>query len=80
MFSWVDLELIEDVSPDGLHLLPVADDSMLNRVVKLDNTFVFLRLLPDEELVLFECIDHDLLVLRTTNTSRVKRTGTLTKS
>lgn len=80
MFSWVDLELIEDVSPDGLHLLPVADDSMLNRVVKLDNTFVFLRLLPDEELVLFECIDHDLLVLRTTNTSQVNRNGTLTKS
>lgn len=80
MFSWVDFELIEDVSPDGLHLLPVADNSMLNRVVKLDNAFVFLRLLPDEELVLFECIDHDLLVLRTTNTSRVNRNGTLTMS
>ena len=52
VFSWIDLQLVKDVSPDRLHFFPVFYDSVLNRVVELDDALVLLGLLSDEELVL----------------------------
>jgi hypothetical protein len=52
VFSWIDLQLVKNVSPDRLHFFPVLYDSVLNRVVELDDALVLLSLLSDEELVL----------------------------
>ena len=74
MFSGVDLELIEDMPPDGFHLVPVLDDTMLHRVVKLDDPLVLLGLLPDEILVIVQSVYHDFLVLRASNANQFKLT------
>jgi hypothetical protein len=71
MFFGVDFELVKDIPPDSLHLFPVLDDAMLDGVVQLDDSLILFRLLTDEELVLLQCVDHDLLVLRPTHTSLV---------
>lgn len=42
VFSRVDLELIEDMSPDGLHIVPVLDHAVLHRVRQLQNAAEFL--------------------------------------
>ena len=35
------LELIEHVPPELLHVIPVLDNSMLNRIVELQNASIF---------------------------------------
>jgi len=80
VFSWVDLELIEDVAPDGLHLFPVSDDAVLHWVVELDNPLVFVRLMADKVFIIVQRVDHDLLVLRSTHSATSQLTIALTMS
>ena len=42
VLSRVDLQLVEDVSPDLLHVVPVLDDAVLHRVGQLEDALEFL--------------------------------------
>lgn len=66
------LQLIKNMSPDVLHVVPVLDDSMLDRPIKLQDALKFLLqvsigfdltygCISYESLLLILC-DHDLLV------------------
>ena len=67
VFSRVDLELLEDVSPHGLHVFPVLDHSVFHWVVKFQDALDLLSLLSNESL-LFVCSEHDSFVLGTAHT------------
>ena len=67
MVLGVDLQLVENVAPDVLHIIPVFDDTMLDWVTQLDHTLVLLDVLAYEE-ILLERIHHNFLVLCASNT------------
>lgn len=56
-----DLELIEDVSPQLLHVVPVLNNSVLNWIVELEDSSVFVSCITNE-CVLLVLSDHDFLV------------------
>lgn len=68
----VDIKLLEYVTPDLLHIVPVlnciVDGSMLNRVPQFTNSFVLFYSFLTDKIFLFERINHDLLMLGGTNT------------
>jgi hypothetical protein len=68
----VDIKLLEYVTPDLFHIVPVlnciVDGSMLNRVPQFTNSFVLLYSFLTDKIFLFERINHDLLMLGGTNT------------
>lgn len=76
MLSGVYLQLIENVSVDVLHVLPVDDGPMLNRVAQLDHALVFVSFLTNE-LLLVEGSEHDFLVLGAANASVEVQLGSL---
>ena len=41
MLLGLHLELVKDMAPKSLHIIPVCDDSVLNWVSQLQNTLVF---------------------------------------
>ena len=45
------LELVKDVVPDQLHVLPVLDDAVAHRVGELEQASVFVGLGAQEELL-----------------------------
>ena len=42
MFPGIDLELLEDVSPDCLHVIPVLNDTVIHWVGQLEDALEFL--------------------------------------
>lgn len=67
MFSRVYLQLLKNVSPNGLHVIPIFDDAVLNRVSKFDETAILLRSLSNKSFSVI-CVDHNSLVLRASHT------------
>ena len=41
MFFWIALEVFEYVSPDGFHLIPILDYTVLYRITQFDQSFIF---------------------------------------
>ena len=41
MFLWIALEVFEYVSPDGFHLIPILDHTVLYWITQFDQSFVF---------------------------------------
>ena len=41
VFLWIALEVFKYVSPDGFHLIPILDYTVLYRITKFDQTFIF---------------------------------------
>ena len=41
MFLWIALEVFKYVSPDRFHLIPVLDNTVLYRITKFNQSFVF---------------------------------------
>ena len=41
VFSGINLELLEHVPPNSLHVLPVLDDSVLHGIAQLENSLEF---------------------------------------
>jgi hypothetical protein len=41
MFFWCHFQLVEDMVPQGLHVVPVLDNTVLDRVVELEDALVF---------------------------------------
>ena len=41
VFSRIDIEVFKDLSPDGLHVLPVLHDAVLHRITQSQNSLVF---------------------------------------
>lgn len=62
VFSRVDLELVEDMPPNSLHVLPVLHDSVLHRVRQLQDATEFLGLLSNVAFLLISG-EHDSFVL-----------------
>merc|ERR1712099_78245 len=58
--------IVEGVMPDLLHIIPVGDDTMLNRVLQGEDTPLGLSLITDIG-VLLTHTDHDTLVAGTAN-------------
>merc|ERR1719508_253477 len=61
--------IVEGVVPDLLHIIPVGDDSMLNRVLEGKNTSLGLSLISNIGILLSHT-DHHTLVARTSNNGR----------
>merc|ERR1711993_133640 len=67
LLLWGNAELIvEGVMPDLLHVIPVGDDTVLNRVLQGEDTPLGLSLIADIG-VLLTHTDHDTLVPWATN-------------
>ena len=61
-----DSELVEEAMvPDFGHPFPVVDDTMLNGILKVEDTSLLLGLIPNEKVLLLHS-HHDGLVLRDT--------------
>merc|ERR1719445_2838710 len=58
--------IVEGVMPDLFHIIPVGDDTMLNRVLEGEDTSLGLGLVTDIG-VLLSHADHDTLVAGTSN-------------
>jgi len=58
--------IVEGVMPDLLHIIPVGDDSVLNRVLQSEDTSLGLCLITDISILLSHT-DHDTLVAGATN-------------
>ena len=68
MLLWRHSELVgEDVMPVLLHILPVPDDPLLNRTLKLERMLLVERFISNKELSCFSC--HETLSLWTANDS-----------
>merc|ERR1712242_151162 len=67
LFLWGNTELVvEGVMPDLLHIIPVGDDTVLNRVLQGEDTSLGLGLITYIG-VLLTHTDHDTLVAGTAN-------------
>ncbi len=44
MLLWGHLELVEHVSPELLHVVPVLNDAMLDRIIEFKNALVLVLL------------------------------------
>ena len=42
VFARVDLKLIENMSPDGFHIIPILDNPVVHRVAQLEDALEFL--------------------------------------
>lgn len=62
-----NLELIKNVSPELLHVVPISDHAVLNWIVQLQDTLELFSSVADER-VLLVLRDHDLLVDGSSNT------------
>merc|ERR1712212_1222834 len=58
--------IVESVVPDLLHVIPVGDDSMFNRILEGHDTSLALGFITYIGILLTHA-DHDTLVTRTTN-------------
>lgn len=63
MLSDIYFELVEDVTPDLLHVVPILHHAVLHRVLQLQDALEFFSLLADES-ILLNCCKHDSLVFR----------------
>lgn len=61
MLLGLHLQLVKNVAPKGLHIIPILNNSVLNWVSQLQDTFVFICCLSDKDLLIVLC-DHDFLV------------------
>jgi len=63
LLIWRNTELlIVAVMPDLLHVIPVVDDTVLNWIVELENTSLFLGLLTNITIVLLGSTNLDLML------------------
>lgn len=61
MLFWRNLQLIEYVAPKSFHVIPVRDNTVFNRIVKLEDSAIFVCRCSNE-LFLLVLRDHHLLV------------------
>jgi hypothetical protein len=67
MFFRRDSEFIEEaVVPDFLHIIPVGDDTVLNRILELENTSFSLGFISNIGFLLVHA-DHDSRHFRSSN-------------
>merc|ERR1711887_180918 len=71
--------IVEGVVPDLLHVIPVSDDSMLNRVLEGKDTSLGLGLISYIGIPLSHT-NHHSLVARTTNNGGEDSTGSIISS
>merc|ERR1719442_389200 len=71
--------VVEGVVPDLLHVVPVGDDSMLNRVLQGKDTSLGLGLVTDVGILLSHT-DHHTLVARTSNNGGEDSAGSVISS
>merc|ERR1719195_1675750 len=71
--------IVEGVVPDLLHVIPVSDDSMLNRVLEGKDTSLGLGLISYIGILLSHT-NHHTLVARTTNNGGEDSTGSIISS
>merc|ERR1712122_400806 len=71
--------VVEGVMPDLLHVIPVGDDSVLNRVLQGENTSLGLGLISNIGILLSHT-DHDTLVARTSNNGGEDSSGSVISS
>ena len=72
VFTRVDLELLEDVPPNGFHVFPVLDDTVVHRVTQLEDALELFGLLADKTLRVIRC-KHDTFVLGTSNAVSLRK-------
>merc|ERR1711970_715295 len=71
--------IVECVMPDLLHIIPVGDDSMLNGVLKGEDTSLGLSLISNIGIFLSHT-NHHTLVARTSNNGGEDSTGSIISS
>merc|ERR1740128_545904 len=71
--------IVEGMVPDLLHIIPVGDDSMLNRVLEGEDTSLGLSLISNIGILLSHT-DHHTLVARTSNNGGEDSTGSIISS
>merc|ERR1712123_437261 len=71
--------IVEGVVPDLLHVIPVGDDSMLNRVLEGEDTSLGLGLITNIGILLSHT-DHHTLVARTSNNGGEDSAGSVISS
>merc|ERR1719312_1399260 len=71
--------IVESVVPDLLHVIPVGDDSMLNRIFESEDTSLGLGLITYIRILLSHT-NHHTLVARTTNNGGEDSSGSIVSS
>merc|ERR1719154_148876 len=71
--------IVEGVVPDLLHIIPVSDDSVLNRVLESEDTPLGLSLISNIGILLSHT-NHPTLVTRTSNNGGEDGTGSIISS
>merc|ERR1712243_165924 len=71
--------IVEGVMPDLLHVIPVGDDSMLNRVLQGEDTSLGLSLISNIGILLSHT-DHDTLVSWSSNNGGEDSSGSVISS
>ena len=72
MFSRIDIKVFEDLPPDGLHVLPILDDTMIHWIAQSQNSLVFFSILANKSFH-FISSKHDAFVFRAADTVTSKR-------
>ena len=70
MFAWgVPKLIVECMLPDFLHIVPVLNNAVLNRILDQTNTSLLLGFVSNEELIstVLPHSDHNSLVLRSSD-------------
>lgn len=67
---WHNLELVKTMSPKSLHIVPILNDSVLDRIIQFENSLVFLSSVSNEDLVVV-LSDHDFLINWSSNTINI---------
>ena len=61
VFSRVDIKVLKDLPPDGLHVLPILHDAMIHWIAQSQNSLVFFSILANKSFH-FVCGEHDAFV------------------